>query len=117
MTLFFRFILLSSLIVGSQVAHSQTSTNPPCCSLVERALTDAYTLKPGMKRSDVEKLFMQAGGMNFPNKTLYVYKGCRLIGLEVSYDINADAPGFKPFAPTDIIKSVSKLTIDYEPMD
>lgn len=89
-----------------------TRTSVAGCALLEQALREVTSLRPGMKRSDVEKNFDRSGGLLFQNKTTYVYRRCRLISVQVNFNL---APSANPdFSPDDIITNVSPLTIQDE---
>jgi hypothetical protein len=115
-------ITLSGVLVVCAVAAASLATEQlsptetkSCCEVVRNALQDFQRVKVGMTRKDVEKYFVQDGGMNFRGRTFYVYRKCDYIKLTVSFtpDPSVD-PGF---SPNDTITELSRLIIDYPTRD
>ena len=105
--------LLFFLSTGSPNIHTpQASGN--CCGIVQQALKDARNLKIGMARQDIEKYgFAIGGGTAFRDHTVYEYKACDYIKVEIEFTF--DKPG--PISPKDVIAKVSALEIDYPMKD
>jgi hypothetical protein len=66
----------------------------------------------GSKRKDVEQHFDESGGLSFGAQTIFVYKECHLIRVEITFK---HANGFTK--SDDIVDSISKLSIDFEAKD
>jgi len=76
------------LIMGARVApQAQDNEDKAHRQWLEERYKEATSIKPGMTRADLLKLFVQEGGfqsLTAPQR--YVLKGCNLIHLEVSFD-------------------------------
>ncbi len=104
-------MVLSTLLWGQSAAVRSED-----CGAVTAALRDYDRLKPGMTRSEVEETFREAGGIQFPTFVRYVYKGCRYIKLTVEYETPDDSPDAKG-ASTDVVQTLSQLSLGYPVMD
>ncbi len=97
------------------LSHSQQpAVSTDSCQMVLRALTAYSQLEPGMLRAEVEKDFLMDGGISSRSEGRYVYKECIYIKLEVEYE-PAEERGVG--SPRDVVKTLSKLTIDYAASD
>jgi len=83
----------------------------PCCQAVQRALLDSDKLKPGVRRSEVEKYFIQDGGLQFPDKGYYVHPRCNYLKLTIEYDLEPSTTG-SPTSPDDRVKNLSALFVE-----
>lgn len=103
--------LIAAPPVGQQQAAAEGSSG---CALVQKALADSQHVRPGLKRKEVEGYFTPDGGVQSPPDTRYRYRGCDCIKLDVQYKASPAARG-NPFAtsPDDVVRSVSKLYIEY----
>lgn len=115
-----RTVLLVYVIVFCVLPMQTTPAQPEqrtcSCSVIERALKDAQSVKLGMMRKDVEAHnFVVSGGMVVRDRTAYVYKDCEYIKLEIEF--NPDPAVARDFSPKDVITNISKLTLDYPVMD
>jgi hypothetical protein len=107
----FGIFSLCPMLLSAQGAQANRTE----CAAVEEALRASLALKPGMTRAEVERAFATDGGMNFREKSFYVFKKCRYLKIDVEF--TADPKVERAFAPTDTIKSVSKLYVDYPHAD
>jgi hypothetical protein len=97
------------LIRGSQAQNS------PSCVDVKRALVDHGRIRAGVARREVEKYFVQDGGLQFPGTTRYVYTRCRYLHVDIDFEAKASAGQL--FSPDDVVTKVSKLYVDYSARD
>ncbi|HMK29384.1 MAG TPA: hypothetical protein VK473_06840 [Terriglobales bacterium] len=74
-----------------------------------QALKDIDTIKPGMTRSDLARLFKPPGGLTFFNrsKTTLVYRGSDHIRVDIVFVIE-EAKAHTAESPRDVIKSISR---------
>ncbi len=93
--------------------HSE-GNEPSCSAGAEKALRNREKLKPGMTRHDVEQMFTEDGGMQFPRSTIYVLPDCGYIKVRIDFEPVAKG---KLFAPEDVVTNVSPLFIAYPSMD
>jgi hypothetical protein len=80
--------------------------------MVQQALADARRIKPGMKRSDVEKYFKYAGGIQFRGDARFVYPSCEYLQLRVQFEV-VGSPTGDVMSPDDTVRTVSQMTVDY----
>jgi hypothetical protein len=85
--------------------------------VVQRALTDYRTIKPGVTRRDVEKAFKEDGGLQFRDRGRYTYRNCEYIKIEITFKAAPSGGGVRPTSPGDVVEGVSQLFIDYPVKD
>ena len=108
-------VLLAGIVVlGSIIsAAAQPSRNESCCGMVQKALTAAVKIKPGVTRSDVETSFGLDGGLQAPADSRYVYRGCGFIHLDISFRVSSNLR----FSPGDVVTKVSRPYLAFPAMD
>jgi len=112
-----RFMFLCILSV-SAVAQSESQQSP---SQIEQehtawiagALNAMQTIKVGMTRSDLMKLFTTEGGLYTTSQRTYVYRQCRYIKVDVKFAASNRDEEF----PTDKIVEVSRPYLAWSVMD
>jgi hypothetical protein len=112
-----RFMFLCILSV-SAVAQSESQQSP---SQVERthtawiagALNAMQTIKAGMTRSDLMKLFTTEGGLSTTSQRTYVYRQCPYIKVDVKFAASSRDEEF----PADKIVEVSRPYLAWSVMD
>jgi len=106
-------LLTMTLLYYCGIAHAQSPdvTTPPC-AIALRALEAYRVIKPGLARKDVEKTFKYDGGIQFPDEARFVYKDWAYIKLDITFEPAANR-GSELASPDDIVKTVSRLYIDY----
>jgi len=77
---------LSVMIGALTYSHAQDGSDRARQQWLEEKYTEARSIKPGMSRADLLKLFMEDGGLQSIPATRYVLKGCHLIQIEVKFD-------------------------------
>jgi hypothetical protein len=116
----FVFLLVLSLVIAPAAtvppqAQNQQLAACDSCAAVKRALESFETVKPGMRRSQVEESFVVAGGMTFRSTTRYEFKDCSYLSFEIEYSLDPKSPS--SFSGEDRVLKVSKLTVDYPTKD
>jgi len=106
---------ISVALVSIALIRGGQAQNSPSCAEVHRALVDHDRIRVGVARREVEKYFVQDGGLQFPGTTRYVYTRCPYIHVDV--DFKAKASAGQPFSPDDVVTKVSKLYVDYSAKD
>ena len=112
-----RFVFLCILSV-SVVAQSESQQNP---SQIDRehtawiadALKAMQTIKVGMTRSDLMKVFTTEGGLSTTSQRTYVYRQCRYIKVDVKFAASSRDEEL----PTDKILEVSRPYLAWSVMD
>lgn len=108
------FSISVALVSIGSIRGSQAQ-NSPACADVQHALTDRGLIKVGSVRREVEKYFVQDGGLQFPGTTRYVYTWCPYIHVDVDFEAKASAGQL--FSPDDVVTKISKLYVDYSAKD
>jgi len=74
---------------------------------VSHCMIDMGTIKEGMTRADLLKVFTEEGGVSSRQSRQYVYRGCQYFKVDVQFEPVGDAT--KPDeSPADKIKSISR---------
>jgi hypothetical protein len=109
-------VLLCGLAAWPSGAHPQ-ATDGECssCAIAEQALHDLESIKVGMRRADVERFFIRAGGMTFRDRTDYVYQKCEYLKIQVSF--TADPAVQRGLSSADTITDVSQLAVAHPSRD
>jgi hypothetical protein len=112
-----KFILVSILLSfpGTPGYQTQKAEAPKPCQFLNQALLSYQQLKVGGTRSQVEKYFVPAGGLQFPSKGHYIYPMCPFLNLEVEF--KASKPGELSLSKDDRITKISRLYVDYPTRD
>ena len=97
---------------------SQRNTNSKTgsCEIVTDALRSYSNLKTGMTRRELEQDFTAEGSFSMRSEGVYVYRRCRNIKVTVDFEFDLNAKNVVT-APSDTIKKLSKLYLDYEARD
>lgn len=80
---------------------------------VTRILTQIQTIKPGMTRADLLKVFTTEGGMFYRLHRTYVHKDCPLIKVDVDFKPAGPESDMAREAPSDVITKISKPYLDW----
>jgi len=82
-------LLIAGLLVVIGAGSSpvaQSPENKAHQQWLEERYKEATSIKPGMTRADLMKLFMEDGGFQGAHARPYVLKSCFLIKIEVKFD-------------------------------
>jgi hypothetical protein len=108
-------VLLCGLAAWPGGALPQATGDCSSCAVAEQALHDLESLKVGMRRADVERFFIRAGGMTFRDRTDYVYRKCEYLKIQVAF--SADPGVQRGLSSADTITDVSRLSVAYPSRD
>ena len=75
---------------------------------VESALEDMESIKVGMTRRELLRVFTTEGGLSTPSKRRYVYKHCPLFKVDVDFQTRTSETGRAVESPDDLITTISK---------
>ncbi len=115
-----RFASLSGLLVvacllisGTTVAHSQqpSSTDEEHEKWIASVLGQIETIKPGMTRGDLAKIFGEEGGLSIRSQRKCVFKGCPYIKVDVVFTPSDNDQTTEK--PEDRIVSISRPFLEY----
>lgn len=106
------------MMVGLSAASQRQSgvSNSSPCAIVQQALTDAQHIKIGMTRREVERYFVEDGGLQFPQRTRYGSLKCAYLMLEIDFDL-APSRGRASSTPNDTVTKISKMFVEYPAKD
>jgi hypothetical protein len=80
---------------------------------VAEALRASQTLKVGMTRSDLMKVFTTEGGLSTTSQRTYVYRQCPFIKIDLKFTVSSHDEEL----PTDKIAEVSRPYLAWSVMD
>ena len=101
-------------------AQSRTLINQEHTQWIDQVMRSIATIKPGMTRKDLVRVFKQEGGLSTRTRKKYVYKHCPYIKVDVEFspasdmDANQDAATEKP---EDRIVRISRPYLEYSITD
>ena len=101
-------------------AQSRTLINQEHTQWIDQVMRSIATIKPGMTRKDLLRVFKQEGGLSTRTRKKYVYKHCPYIKVDVEFspasdmDANQDAATEKP---EDRIVRISRPYFEYSITD
>jgi hypothetical protein len=116
-------IVLCALVLFGQTNKPSANPSEQCadCSLVGEALKAAEELKVGITRGQIEKVFKEDGGMQFPQTAIYTYRKCGYIKIRVDFDpTKVDIEYAKKhfaFSPKDVVVNISRPYVEYPVKD
>lgn len=74
---------------------------------IVRSLREMQTVKPGMTRADLLKVFQEEGGLSTPRQRRYVYRECPYIKVEVTFNAGREE------ALRDTIRTISRPFLEW----
>ena len=84
---------------------------------VEKSLKEMQTVKVGMTRGDLLKVFTEEGGLSTRTRQTYVYRGCPYFKVDVSFEPVGGARGNDFVSPGDKIVTISRPYLDWSVLD
>jgi hypothetical protein len=84
---------------------------------LEKVLKECQTIKPGMTRAELSRVFTTEGGLSTATHRTYVYCGCPYIKADVEFRLSDPKQGVLEEKPTDTIITISKPYLDWEVAD
>lgn len=100
---------------GSQTTLKETGESESC-KMIEQAIAKAHKIKPGWSRRDVEKEFIEEGGMQTRDDVRYIYRRCSFIHVRIHFKLVQPKNSMTP-SEADTVTSVSALTLGYPTVD
>src|SRR5438045_8089837 len=104
------FILTLAFLAALCVAtgHSEDSGH---VHWVEDSLKAMNSIKPGMTRFDLQKVFTTEGGISMRIQRTFVYRGCPYFKVDVEFE--PDEATLQDESPKDKILRISKPYLDW----
>jgi hypothetical protein len=118
-------LLCLALVAGGISIGQQLPIPSPADVGMDKALTkqisavlrNCQTIKPGMTRSDLLKMFTTEGGLSTARHRTFVYRGCPYIKVDVDFRLSDPKQNVLEEKPTDIIAGISKPYLEWSVMD
>jgi hypothetical protein len=80
---------------------------------VEKSLKEMQTVKAGMTRGDLLKVFTEEGGPSTRTQQTYAYRGCQYFKVDVRFEPVGARAATAPYPPGDKIVNISKPYLDW----
>ena len=97
-------VLVSSFFLMSPYSFSQSTGDPDHIKWVESSLKEMETVKVGMTRSDLLKVFREEGGVSTRKQRTYAYRLCPYFKVTVEFKPVGDERAFRESADDEIVK-------------
>ena len=110
-------VVLFVLVLGMSSGYSQqpSAMDEEHTKWIGEVMRSIETIKPGMSRGNLKKVFVEEGGLSTRAQRKYVYKTCPYIKVDVTF---APADNDKlTEKPEDKIVSISHAYLEYPVMD
>jgi hypothetical protein len=104
------FLLVSVLLAFIAVAgRAGTRSDETLPKQISNVLKECQTIKPGMTRAELSKVFTTEGGLWTAEHRRYVYRGCPYIKVDVHFAVSDP----KQEKPVDTIARISKPFLEW----
>ena len=122
---FLILIGLSTLSLTAEQAAPKNAPPPSVGSAIDQNLTkqisdillECQTIKPGMTRADLAKVFTTEGGLSTPTWNHFVHRRCPYIKVDVEFTLSDPKQLGLEERPTDIISKISKPYLEWSIID
>jgi hypothetical protein len=107
------FVGISLLVLWMSVSHAQqvSAIDEEHTKWIDEVMRTIHTIKPGMTRGDLEKVFVHEGGLSTRSHQKYVYKGCPYIKVDV--DLAPSDEDRWTEKPEDKVVGISRPYLEY----
>ena len=97
----------------SLAAKQKTDTDQEHTKWIASVMDSINTIKPGMTREDLLKIFTTEGGLSNRRHRTYVYKQCPYIKVRVDFEAAVNADDVLAEMPEDRIVEISMPFLQY----
>ena len=113
------FVTSSSIGQGDNSQNEQEATDAPLDhpEWLANSLREMQTVKPGMTREDLFNVFQEEGGLSTRTQRTYVYRDCRIIKVDVTFEVVGSPEENLVESPKDVIREISKPFLDWSILD
>ena len=111
------FVIALLIAVTSPAAKQTTDADEEHTKWIAAVMDSITTIKPGMKREDLLKVFTTEGGLSFRLRRTYVYKECPYIKVNVEFEAAANPDDGFTEMPEDRIVKISMPFLQYSVAD
>jgi hypothetical protein len=116
-TAFCLMVLASASILMSQASVGRSQEEQGHVKWVEASLREMETIKVGMTRADLLKVFMEEGGISTRTQRTYVYRHCSYFKVTVEFKPVENERGFLGDPSTDKIVKISEPFLQWSVLD
>ena len=119
----FFLVFISTFAFTSNAAAQTTPSDVERTEWIAKVLRDVRTIKIGMTRGQMRKVFGEEGGLSTTSRRTYVYLGCPYIKVDFEFEPkgpeikDVDAEYSRPESDLDVIKKMSKPYLEFSIMD
>jgi hypothetical protein len=113
-------VLMNGTVVQPKIDDGKTINSETDKELTERiseALALCQTIKPGMTRAQLLKMFTTEGGISTAIHQTYVYIRCPYIKVDVDFKLSEPKQGVLEEKPTDTVTRISRPYLDWSIKD
>jgi hypothetical protein len=113
-------LLAFGLVVVSAAAITSASKSQPADEHTEwiaRSLKEIETVKVGMTRADLQRVFKEEGGLSTRTWRRYVYRDCPYIKVDVEFEPVGEPQNRTSQDPGDKITKISKPFLEWSILD
>jgi hypothetical protein len=100
-----------------ELAIKQVGTDETFNDRLAGALWECQTIKPGMTRGELSRIFTTEGGLSTPRHRTYVYRECPYIKVDVDFTLTNSTQSPAEERPTDIIAKTSRPYLEWSVND
>ena len=117
-------LVLSLVLTGCATAppasaqlHGGTDVDKDLTKQISEILTECQTIKLGMTRAELLKVFTIEGGLSTATHRTFVYRGCHYIKVDVEFTLSEPGQNVLEERPTDTISKISKPYLEWSIID
>jgi hypothetical protein len=103
--------------ISERRADTTASLASDHCKWVSQSFREIQTIKPGMTREDLLKMFQEEGGISNRTQRRYVYRGCPFIKVDVRFKSVGTPADKLTESPKDRILKLSKPFLEWSHID
>lgn len=108
--------ILAAIVICFSGVLAQQPNGAKHTEWVEGVLKDIQTVKVGMTRGQMLKIFDEEGGLSTRIWRTYVYRDCPYIKVDFEFEPRGNPKSHSEF-PADVIIKISKPYLEYEIVD
>jgi hypothetical protein len=84
---------------------------------IGNVLKECQTIKPGMTRAEISKIFVTEGGLSTARHRTYVFHDCPYVKVDVDFNLSDPKQDVLDERPTDTIAKISKPYLEWRISD
>lgn len=108
---------LVTFVSAAAILPSSRSAADEHTEWIAKSLKEIETVKVGMTRGDLMKVFTEEGGISTRTSRRYVYRECRYIKVDVEFEPVGETENKLSQSPGDKIIKISKPFLEWSIID